>query len=195
MDPCSSLTAHDDGNPSHSASPHSTLTPNPVLVDLTPLHEGDPPVFYPVNFDSIEKSLPPTPMSAPNGSPEGTKFPELPPAPPSKVIGQGYSANHPVPTVQSYKVTQAENEQQAKDYAEIVAKRQAEDEERLRRAEELKRQQDDEKHSGPAVEEVRGQGNAVKSNEKTKDKLDPNAPANEKTRMMEQMNMNKRKHG
>lgn len=121
----------------------------------------------------------------------GTEFPELPPAPPSRVVGQGYSSNHPVPTVQSYKVTKAENEQQANDYAEIVARRHAEDEERQKRSEELRNQQLNEKTQGEPVEENRGQGNAVKSSEKTKDKLDPSAPANEKSRMMEQMNLNK----
>lgn len=130
-------------------------------------------------------------MSQPDDSSKRTELPELPAAPPSRVIGQGYSSNHPVPTVQSYKATKADNDKQAEEYAQIVARRQAEDEERMRKAEELRQQEQDEKPSGEPVEENRGEGNAIKSSEKTKDKPDSSGPANEKSRMMEQMNMNK----
>lgn len=191
----------------------------PTLVDLTPLSENDGPVFYPVDIDSAldqleskplhdsinqNKTLPPTPMSEPNGT-AGTEFPELPPAPPSREYGHGYSASHPVPTVQSYKATKAENEEQARQYAEIVAKRQAEAEARARKAEEAKKLQESgppqsggEKPVAPGEStdiaektELHDEKNAVKANADKKDKNDPHSAANEKTRLMEQMNANK----
>ncbi|WVR03079.1 hypothetical protein IAU60_000068 [Kwoniella sp. DSM 27419] len=136
----------------------------------------------------------------------GTAFPELPPAPPSKVLGQGYSANHPVPTVQSYKVEQKQHEDDARAYAEIVEKRRQEAEERERVQRE--RAREEEKPSVPQSSEgvgagtggtahagvenkIRQETNAVKNQQNKKDEPNANNPATEKARMMDQMNSNK----
>ena len=74
--------------------------------------------------DPFDRSI----MSEDNGS--RTTFPDLPAAPPSHVVGQGYSAHHKVPTVQSYKDSQARNEEEANQYAQIVEARHREAEER-----------------------------------------------------------------
>ncbi|KAK8844773.1 hypothetical protein IAR55_006623 [Kwoniella newhampshirensis] len=130
-----------------------------------------------------------------------TEFPELPPAPPSRVFGQGYSASHPVPTVQSYKLSQAEHEQESKAYAEIVERRAREAEERERREREDSRvdgnqitqvpqfRDGDKQVKAGADEET----NAVKNQKDKKNDPQPNSGANEKARMMEQMNANKMK--
>jgi hypothetical protein len=178
----------DDNAPSAPAS-HPL-----VLVDLTPLNETDEPAFYPLDIDSLgaTKTFPQTPMAAPTGV-HTTDFPDLPPAPASKEVGHGYSAHHPVPTVQSYKITKADNEAQAKEYAEIVAARQAEREERERRSAQLLKEQQDGNHQD--VNETKQvddeETNATKNTKEMKQKVDPHKPATEKERMMEQMNANK----
>jgi hypothetical protein len=132
-------------------------------------------------------------MSEPASSTAGTDFPDLPPAPPSRVVGQGYSANHPVPTVQSYKAAKADADQQADEYARIVAARQAEDEERMRKAAEAKDESAspvDAPKTDPSQKEE-GQVDEKKGRDKVKEKVDPHRPTTEKERMMEQMNSNK----
>lgn len=114
-----------------------------------------------------------------------TPLPELPAAPPSKVFGQGYSANHPIPTVQSYKATHAEHEAQAAEYASIVEKRRQEAEERQRRVEEEARQ----RQNAP-VDELEPEKNVVKNQADKKSNPVPNTGANEKARLMDQMNAN-----
>jgi hypothetical protein len=120
------------------------------------------------------------------GSPESTKFPELPEAPPSKTFGTPFNAYHPVPTVQGYRDAQKENEKAADDYARIVEQRQKEQADRQsRRAEEASKiggRQDDVK-----VDQSGNEGKMRKANEK-----DPQGSkaSTEKERMMEQMNSN-----
>ena len=50
-------------------------------------------------------------------------LPPLPEAPPSRHIGEGYSYNHPVPTVQKYRDERKEWDQQADEYAKLMGKR------------------------------------------------------------------------
>lgn len=144
-----------------------------------------------------------------------TSFPELPPAPPSRVVGQGYSASHPVPTVQSYRDTQAKHEEEAQQYAELVEARRREAEERAQRA--SNDDDDDESkvptnatsplsainnHSPPeqkpdvgdvkddVKDNVKDEKNAVKSNAGKKKDAIRSGPPTEKDRMMQQMNSN-----
>lgn len=119
-------------------------------------------------------------------SPESTKFPELPEAPPSKTFGTPFNSYHPVPTVAGYREAQKENEKAADDYARIVEQRRREQEERQsRRADEAAKiggKQDEVK-----VDQSGNEGKMRKANEK-----DPQGgkASTEKERMMEQMNSN-----
>jgi len=175
------------------------------LVELTPLTQGDEPVFYSVNHDSIlpyTKPSPSIPMAdshGPNGS--GAAFPDLPPAPASREFGHGYSANHPVPTVQSYKSVKEDNQKQADKYAEIVAQRQAEADERTRRSEEARKgnnigapqsghKDDSNGHASETKQFDDEETNVVKTNKDKKHKPSGSKPATEKDRLMEQMNSN-----
>lgn len=137
---------------------------------------------------------------------QSTDFPDLPPAPPSHVVGQGYSAHNPVPTVQSYKATQQKHEEQAHAYAEMVERRAREAEERERRSRESRSGVGGDGHAAPQSGSLDAQAgsapvkagpdeetNAAKVQEGKKTD-EPNAAsgANEKARMMEQMNANQR---
>ena len=137
---------------------------------------------------------------------QSTDFPDLPPAPPSHVVGQGYSAHNPVPTVQSYKATQQKHEEQAHAYAEMVERRAREAEERERRSRESRSGVGGDAHAAPQSGSLDAQAgsapvnagpdeetNAAKVQEGKKTD-EPNAAsgANEKARMMEQMNANQR---
>ncbi|KAI5450049.1 hypothetical protein NCC49_003811 [Naganishia albida] len=59
-------------------------------------------------------------------------LPELPPAPPSRHVGEGYSYNHPVPTVQKFRDDQKLHEREASEYAQqlerLERRKQQEDE-------------------------------------------------------------------
>lgn len=147
--------------------------------------------------------MPPPASSTHN---QGADFPDLPPAPPSHVIGQGYSAHNPVPTVQSYKITQQKHEEEAHAYAEMVERRAREAEERERRARESRSGIGGDGHAAPQSGSPDAHGgrapvkagpdeetNAAKVQEGKKTD-EPNAAsgANEKARMMEQMNANQR---
>lgn len=144
-------------------------------------------------------------MSQPTDGHTGD-FPELPPAPPSHVVGQGYSAHHPVPTVQGYKATQQKHEEEAHAYAEMVEKRAREAEDRERQARERHSGVGGDGHPAPQSGSPDAQGprtpvdagadeetNAAKVQESKKTD-EPNAAsgANEKARMMDQMNANQR---
>lgn len=139
-----------------------------------------------------------------------TPLPDLPEAPPSRMVGGGYNAtSHTIPTVSAYKQQQEEWSQQADEYARIVAQRAQETEERRARAEEYAKESggaaqsgDNGKHGGEfdkketmgeKLEESnsRTAGNVVQSAKDKKDKVDPNKPATEKQRMMDQMNAHK----
>ncbi|OXC65474.1 hypothetical protein AYX13_05483 [Cryptococcus neoformans] len=148
--------------------------------------------------------MPPPASSTDN---QGADFPDLPPAPPSHVIGQGYSAHNPVPTVQSYKITQQKHEEEAHAYAEMVERRAREAEERERRARESRSGIGGDGHAAPQSGSPDAHGgrapvkagpdeetNAAKVQEGKKTD-EPNAAsgANEKARMMEQMNANQLK--
>ncbi|ORY26481.1 hypothetical protein BCR39DRAFT_540905 [Naematelia encephala] len=131
-------------------------------------------------------------MSA-NGNGDGsTDFPELPQAPPSKVLGQGYSANHPVPTVQGYREEQAKHETESKEYAAMVERRRAQQEEKDKAAREGANNDDGQsQHDGPPVQKE--ETNAVKNTKHKKDEPVGSKPATEKQQMMDQMNANKEK--
>lgn len=151
-------------------------------------------------------NTPPMPPPASSTDNQGADFPDLPPAPPSHVIGQGYSAHNPVPTVQSYKITQQKHEEEAHAYAEMVERRAREAEERERRARESRSGIGGDGHAAPQSGSPDAHGarapvkagpdeetNAAKVQEGKKTD-EPNAAsgANEKARMMEQMNANQR---
>lgn len=150
--------------------------------------------------------------------PHNTSFPDLPPAPPSRVVGQGYSASHPVPTVQSYRDTQAKHDAEAQQYADIVEARRKEAEERERLAEADNDEEDTRvptnatsplssinNHGPPAnqkpdikhevKEEEKDEKNAVKSNSDKKKNAVKTGPASEKDKMMQQMNANQSESG
>ncbi|WWD22673.1 hypothetical protein CI109_107166 [Kwoniella shandongensis] len=201
---------------------HSSLTTDSqplLLVDLTPLPgDENKQVFYPIIDDSsvndtdiIDKDkplpVPPVKMSHADGTNghsngNGTEFPELPPAPPSRTFGQGYSSSHPVPTVQSYKVEQAEHEEQSKAYAAMVERRAREADERERRAKEIAQESGSTApgHAAPHTSDgtqvkagVDEETNAIKNQKGMKNDPKPNSGANEKARMMDQMNANQMK--
>ncbi|WWD06363.1 hypothetical protein V865_004453 [Kwoniella europaea PYCC6329] len=195
-------------------SPSSNSISSPVLVDLTPLPgEEDKQIFYPLDINSIDqvekdKPLPAPPTTATAPSPYGimssanhqgdghsTEFPELPPVPPSRVIGQGYSANNPVPTVQQYKVEQKQHEADAQAYADIVERRRIEAEQREKQAQQEKEKPTaQEGQEGGAVRAGKDEEtNAVKAQKDKKDEPTPGTGANEKSRLMEQMNANQLK--
>ncbi|KAJ9109924.1 hypothetical protein QFC19_001905 [Naganishia cerealis] len=46
--------------------------------------------------------------------------PELPAAPPTRVVGEGYGYNHPAPTVQKYRQDQVQRDRDADEYAEWI---------------------------------------------------------------------------
>jgi hypothetical protein len=204
--------------------PPSTSNPiyQPHLAQLTP-HEGEEPFYYPLDLDentfNTDKSLPPTPfhdppqqsvnferttMSHSNGAPTvKTEFDPLPEAPPSKVYGQGYSAFNPVPTVQHYKEEHAKHEEESKHYAEVVAARQREADERERTRHDQKQAEDahvktvgeggvSEGRGGEKVEGV--EGNVLKNTKDKTDKPVANSGTSEKARMMDQMNANQREY-
>ena len=123
-----------------------------------------------------------------------TDFAPLPPAPPSHVVGQGYSSSRPVPTVQSYKDTQARNEADAQQYAQIVEARRAETEERERmsqQAQDEEKAKSDDKATAEAPPNDGEEKNVLKSNKDKKDNVSGGQPPNEKEKMMQQMNANK----
>ncbi|WVW81245.1 hypothetical protein I302_103236 [Kwoniella bestiolae CBS 10118] len=129
-----------------------------------------------------------------SGENKNTEFPDLPPVPPSRVIGQGYSAEHPVPTVQSYKIEQKQHEQDAKAYAEIVERRRLESEQRDRQAQLEREKPTHESTQGGQVSAGKDEEtNAVKAQKDKKDEPQPGTGANEKSRLMEQMNSNQLK--
>ncbi|WWC97592.1 hypothetical protein V866_004476 [Kwoniella sp. B9012] len=196
-------------------SPSSNSISSPVLVDLTPLPgEEDKQIFYPLDINSIDQvekdkplPIPPTTATAPSpygimssanhhGDGHSTEFPELPPVPPSRVIGQGYSANNPVPTVQQYKAEQKQHEADAQAYADIVERRRIEAEQREKQAQQEKEKptaQDGQEGGGAVRAGKDEETNAVKAQKDKKDEPTPGTGANEKSRLMEQMNANQLK--
>ncbi|KAL7420399.1 hypothetical protein Q5752_005369 [Cryptotrichosporon argae] len=191
-----------------SSSEPSPRPSSSATVDLTP--PNDEPVLSPVAFENTDSLAKPpavpkksdrhlptlsrqnpassalTMSSPPTAS---TEFPELPPAPPSKQYGAGYSAMHPVPTVQHYQADQKAHAAEADEYARIVAARRGEQEARERETDRDGNlgQADDGK---PAVEG--DEANAAKTQKKqTGESQGGKGPANEKQRLMDQMNANK----
>ncbi|OCF41030.1 C2 domain-containing protein [Kwoniella heveanensis CBS 569] len=163
-----------------------------------------PPTSYSSSSHDTVDSNNDNNMSSDHARTGSTEFPELPPAPPSRVIGQGYSANHPVPTVQSYKADQKAHEDEARAYAEIVERRRQEAEERERA--QIERERNPEKpavpQSGDGIPSGTATGgqvaagadentNAAKTQQVKKDEPNAGAGANEKARLMDQMNSNK----
>lgn len=145
------------------------------------------------DLSGLNLGTPVSPSRTNESSPEITKFPELPAAPPSKVVGSGYSPYHPVPTVQGYREQQKSNEKEADEYARIVA---------IRAQEQADRQARAEAHAQPKQENGDGtvtpggthkdSGNKAKMQENNKDDANAKKPATEKQRMMDQMNAHNR---
>lgn len=128
-----------------------------------------------------------------SSSPELTKFPDLPAAPPSKVVGSGYSSYHPVPTVSGYKEEQKEHEKAADEYARIVEIRAKEQAEHTARASATAPEGVAGKQGGTdASGTLHDDGNKATAQKKTRDE-DPTSgkPVTEKQRMMDQMNAHK----
>lgn len=128
------------------------------------------------------------------GSP--TKLPELPEAPPSHVIGQGYSANHKIPTVQSYREEKARNEKEAEEYASIVERRQREAVEKMERVAQAQNEQAENEakgtpQSGDPAQASEQHSNVLKNRAGKKDDLSSGGAHDEKSRLMQQMNANK----
>ena len=120
-------------------------------------------------------------------------LPELPPAPPSQVVGQGYSAHHKIPTVQGYKQDKARQDEEAKSYAAMIDKRQREAEERM---EKIAAEQNEKEKVAPQSGELDGdtqETNVLKNRKGRKDEQATGGATDEKSRMMEQMNSNKGK--
>jgi hypothetical protein len=120
-------------------------------------------------------------------------LPELPPAPPSQVVGQGYSANHKIPTVQGYRQDKLRQDEEAKAYAEMIEKRQREADERLEKA---AAQQNASANVAPQSGDAELAGdkeetNVLKNRKGKKDQQSTGGATDEKSRMMEQMNSNK----
>ena len=142
---------------------------------------------------------------------EDLAFPTLPAAPPSKHIGQGYSTSNPVPTVQQYRETQQKHEQQAKEYSDLMDRREAAARRRAQEQEERERQAAMQDADGEEDGDADGDDtrtlddgtvvqkgtqkdtgkNAVKNTKHKKNKVDPNRPPTEKEKLMDQMNSNK----
>jgi hypothetical protein len=120
-------------------------------------------------------------------------LPELPPAPPSQVVGQGYSAHHKIPTVQGYKQDKARQDEEAKSYAAMIEKRQREAEERLEKiAAEQNAKESVAPQSGDGeLEGDKQETNVLKNRKGKKDEQASGGATDEKSRMMEQMNANK----
>ena len=155
---------------------------------------------------STDKSLPVTPTVETGGEVHSqsttTPFPQLPPAPASHRVGAGWSSHFPIPTVQGYKETKVEHEKQAEEYSSIVAKRQAEAEAKEKATTGPGLQggvdpssslpQTAAENSGKPLQEE--EGNVVKKNQEMKsDRANANQGANEKAKMMDQMNSNQSK--
>jgi hypothetical protein len=122
-------------------------------------------------------------------------LPELPPAPPSQVVGQGYSAHHKIPTVQGYKQDKARQDEEAKSYAAMIEKRQREAEERLEKiaAEQNAKESVAPQSGDGGLEGDKQETNVLKNRKGKKDEQASGGATDEKSRMMEQMNSNKGK--
>ena len=126
-------------------------------------------------------------------------LPELPPAPPSHVVGQGYSANHKIPTVQGYKQDQAQREKEAQEYAKMIEDRQREAAERMEKVAAAQNDKANESNGGPQSGDAdlasdQKSNNVLKNRAGKKDEMSTGGAHDEKSRMMEQMNSNKGKH-
>jgi hypothetical protein len=113
------------------------------------------------------------------------EFPPLPDAPPPKVFGMGYSANRRVPKAQDYAGIKEEHEKQADEYDRILQER----EEAMRANGELG-------SSGsvsPVSAEAEAVDGTVADGAESAEKSNASMGANEKARLMEQMNANQEK--
>lgn len=134
-----------------------------------------------------------------SGSPNGNGLPELPPAPPSHVVGQGYSANHRIPTVQGYKQDQAQREKEAQEYAKMIEDRQREASERMEKVAAAQNDKANEANGAPQsgdgdLASDQNSGNVLKNRAGKKNEQSTGGATDEKSRMMEQMNSNKGAH-
>jgi hypothetical protein len=119
------------------------------------------------------------------------ELPELPPAPPSHVVGQGYSANHKIPTVQGYKEDQLKREKEAEEYAKMIEDRQRSAAERMEKVAAAQNDKADTPQSGDADQASDQSKNVLKNRAGKKDEMSTGGAHDEKSRMMEQMNSNK----
>ena len=174
--PVASQRKDESDLPSPLSMPNGTRAGEPPVASLA--RNETAPVAPPTKHES-----PPVAPPSQNAS----ELPELPEAPPSRLIGQGYSASHPVPTVQAYKSEQATHEEEARHYAELVERRRQEAEERDQQAA---------THAPGNVSETKQvageETNVAKTQRDKTDKPSAGTGATEKSKMMDQMNANKR---
>lgn len=127
-------------------------------------------------------------------SQHGKFLPELPAAPPSHVVGQGYSHNHPVPTVQHYRETKVKQNAEAEEYARLVQQRQGEYADRDSSPTDVNRTARN--VNGSRISDTQQVGdeetNVAKTSQGKSGGPMPHQGATEKQRMMDQMNSNKR---
>lgn len=173
--PPAGIPPRTSSNVTHSPPVHVSSPPRP--------RTSSPP-------RSTARAPSPPRMSHPQNSAHKNDLPELLPAPPSRVVGQGYSASHPVPTVQGYRSEKAHHDEEAKKYAQMVEQRQKEAEERERQAAAMSSQ---ESNGLSDTKELSGEESNVARTAKHKtDKPNANAGASEKARLMDQINANQR---
>jgi hypothetical protein len=155
---------------------------------------GVPPSIPANGPTSTANGTGPSPGTEPDpshsSSTDGTQFPPLPDAPPSHHVGAGWSAAHPIPTVAGYKAAKERHQKEADEYASIVAKRAQEAENRQRTAEAANDENEKEDVGGKPV--AGDEKNVAKANQDKNTEPSAGAGANEKSRLMEQMNANKR---
>ncbi len=173
--------------PKHDPQQSSAKVPSSspfVGGDAAPPRATSPPPSPP----------PPSRMSSQPHRDPGHDLPELPAAPPSRVLGQGYSASHPVPTVQKYKTAKQKHDEEAKQYAELVEQRRQEAEERDKQSGTLNGGTNGVEDSVSETKQVHGEEtNVAKTQKDKKDGPVANTGSSEKGRLMDQMNANQQK--
>jgi len=126
------------------------------------------------------------------------ELPPLPAAPPSKVLGQGYSAANPIPTIEKYQEERKRHAAEAEEYAALMQRR--EDQARSQREAEIKKQEDMTMDSGNDDSGVKrehletAQDGRETSGAKNQQGMShgkgSGKGANEKSEMMDRMNAN-----
>ncbi len=132
---------------------------------------------------------------------DGEATPQLPPlpaAPASKIIGQGYSAHNPIPTIQGYQQEKKRNAQEAEEYAALMEKREKALAEKEAREKEIKAQEDLTFDSGEKDDDRKSHVETIEDGRETSGAKNQSANkgqgagkgANEKSELMDRMNAN-----